>query len=97
MSTEYDEKTKATESAAAEDHQGELINASGHVQELERNFSLLSICAVAVTTGNTWIAQGGSVVVALSNGGLGATIYELYDELPHPSPPLKYTKLTSPP
>lgn len=81
MSTEYDEKTKAAESTAAEDHQGELINASGHVQELERNFSLLSICAVAVTTGNTWIAQGGSVVVALSNGGLGATIYELYDEI----------------
>lgn len=80
MSTENDEKTKAAESTAAEGHQGELINASGHVQELERNFSLLSICAVAVTTGNTWIAQGGSVVVALGNGGLGATIYELYDE-----------------
>lgn len=56
---------------------GELINASGHRQELERNFSLISICAVAVTTGNTWIAQGGSVVVALSNGGLAGTIYEL--------------------
>ncbi|KAJ5682864.1 DsDNA-dependent ATPase (Rad54b) [Penicillium macrosclerotiorum] len=75
MSTEYDEKTKATESAA-ETQQGELINASGHRQELERNFSLLSICAVAVTTGNTWIAQGGSVVTALSNGGLAGTIYE---------------------
>lgn len=41
---------------------GELVNASGHRQELQRNFSLLSICAIAVTTGNTWIAQGGSVV-----------------------------------
>lgn len=57
---------------------GELVNASGHRQELERNFSLVSICAVAVTTGNTWIAQGGSVVTALSNGGLAGTIYELY-------------------
>jgi hypothetical protein len=84
--SEYDEKAKAADSTAAEDHQGELINASGHVQELDRNFSLLSICAIAVTTGNTWIAQGGSVVVALSNGGLGATIYELYDDrfLRHP-------------
>ena len=80
MSTEYEEKTKATESPVSEGPQ-EMINASGHVQELERNFSLLSICAIAVTTGNTWIAQGGSVVVALSNGGLGATIYELYDSL----------------
>jgi hypothetical protein len=81
MSSEYDEKAKAADSTAAEDHSGELINASGHVQELDRNFSLLSICAIAVTTGNTWIAQGGSVTVALSNGGLGATIYELYDDL----------------
>ncbi|KAJ5382281.1 SNF2-related protein [Penicillium concentricum] len=55
---------------------GELVNASGHRQELERNFGLISICAVAVTTGNTWIAQGGSVVVALLNGGLAGTIYE---------------------
>lgn len=61
---------------------GELVNASGHRQEVERNFGLISICAVAVTTGNTWIAQGGSVVVALSNGGLAGTIYELYIDLP---------------
>ena len=39
-----------------------LINPSGHKQELERNFSLLSLCAVAITTGNTWVAIGGSVV-----------------------------------
>lgn len=39
-----------------------LVNASGHKQELERNFGLLSICAVAVTTGNTWIALGGGLV-----------------------------------
>lgn len=88
MSNEYDEKTKATAELAAEDtnsNQGEMINASGHKQELERNFSLLSICAVAVTTGNTWIAQGGSVVTALSNGGLAGTIYELYVLSPHRS------------
>jgi len=41
---------------------GELINASGHKQELERNFSLLSLCAIAITSGNTWVAIGGSVV-----------------------------------
>lgn len=39
-----------------------VINASGHKQELERNFSLLSICGVGITTGNTWIAMGGSIV-----------------------------------
>lgn len=38
------------------------INASGHKQELERNFSLLSICGVAVTTGVSWTSVGGSVI-----------------------------------
>lgn len=38
------------------------INASGHKQELERNFSLLSICGVAITTGVSWTSVGGSVV-----------------------------------
>ncbi|KAJ5099920.1 hypothetical protein N7532_006921 [Penicillium argentinense] len=75
---DYNEKSKATAELAADDssNQGEVINASGHKQELDRNFSLLSLCAVAVTTGNTWIAQGGSVVTALANGGLAGTIYE---------------------
>lgn len=72
------EQTGVTETTA-EDQPQELINASGHRQEVERNFSLLSICAIAVTTGNTWIAQGGSVVVALYNGGLAGCFYELYD------------------
>jgi choline transport protein len=30
------------------------INETGHIQELERNFSLLSICSVGIVTGNTW-------------------------------------------
>lgn len=41
---------------------GEVLNASGHKQELERNFSLLSICSVGITTGNVWAALGGSIV-----------------------------------
>lgn len=54
-----------------------LINPSGHKQELERNFSLLSLCAVAITTGNTWVAIGGSVVIAIYNGGPPGVLYEL--------------------
>jgi hypothetical protein len=42
--------------------EGEVLNASGHKQELERNFSLLSICAIGITTGNVWAALGGSIV-----------------------------------
>ena len=40
----------------------EVINASGHKQELDRQFSLLSICAVGICTGNAWAALGGSIV-----------------------------------
>jgi choline transport protein len=41
---------------------GEVINASGHKQELKRQFGLLSICAVGITTGNVWTALGGAIV-----------------------------------
>ena len=41
---------------------GTLINVSGHKQELERNFGLISLCGLGITSGNTWIALGGSVV-----------------------------------
>lgn len=71
------EKTQPLETATEERSSEELVNPSGHKQELQRNFSLLSICAVAITTGNTWIAQGGSVTTALSNGGPPGVIYEL--------------------
>lgn len=46
---------------------GEVINASGHKQELERQFSLLSICSIGITTGNVWAALGGSIVSTLSH------------------------------
>ena len=31
-------------------------------RQLERNFNLLSICAVGLVVGNTWVALGGSIV-----------------------------------
>jgi choline transport protein len=37
-----------------------VINETGHVQELERNFSLLSVCSVGIVTGNTW--AGGKII-----------------------------------
>lgn len=41
---------------------GQVINASGHVQELDRNFGILSIVSVGLVTGNAWAAIGGSIV-----------------------------------
>lgn len=54
----------------------EVVNVGGHKQELDRNFSLLSISAVGIVNGNTWAALGGSVAVAISNGGPPGVIYE---------------------
>jgi hypothetical protein len=52
------------------------VNETGYVQELERNFSLFSICSVGIVTGNTWAALGGSIVVAIFNGGPPGVLYE---------------------
>lgn len=43
------------------------INVSGHRQELHRHFNLWSICGLALTTGNTWAALGGSIVMNYSS------------------------------
>ncbi|OBT95166.1 hypothetical protein VE01_07650 [Pseudogymnoascus verrucosus] len=51
-------------------------NISGHVQELDRQFGLWSICATGIVTGNTWTAIGGAIVVAIYNGGPPGVIYE---------------------
>ena len=40
----------------------ENLNASGHKQQLERQFSLFSLSSVAITAGNQWVALGGSIV-----------------------------------
>lgn len=52
------------------------FNEAGHVQELQRNFSLLSTCSVGIVTGNTWAALGGTIAIAIYNGGPPGVIYE---------------------
>ncbi|KAF3482274.1 choline transporter Hnm1 [Arthroderma uncinatum] len=65
----------ATESPSSPDLDP-MLNSSGHRQELDRNFSLMSMCAIGVTAGNTWIAMGGSITTAIFNGGPPGVIYE---------------------
>ncbi|KUJ13959.1 choline transporter [Mollisia scopiformis] len=75
---ESEEKKQSPYSSANKNPTPEvLINASGHRQELERNFRLINICGLGITSGNTWIALGGSIVVAIYNGGPPGVIYEL--------------------
>ena len=43
----------------------ELINASGHRDQLDRNYGILSICGMALTVDNAWVAIGTSLNVAI--------------------------------
>ncbi|KPI36202.1 Choline transport protein [Cyphellophora attinorum] len=67
------ESPKHEQVAAGE---GGLVNASGHVQELNRNFSLISLAGVGLSVGNVWPAIGGSILVAIFNGGPPGVLYE---------------------
>ncbi|PSR81774.1 amino acid/polyamine transporter I [Coniella lustricola] len=53
-----------------------LLNASGHVQALPQRYSLVSLAGVGMTVGNVWPAIGGTILVAISNGGPPGVLYE---------------------
>ena len=59
--------TSDSEKGTMAEHDPDFMeaNETGHIQELERNFSLFSICSVGIVTGNTWAALGGSIAVAI--------------------------------
>lgn len=42
-----------------------VINASGHPDQLERQYGILSICGMALTVDNAWVAIGTSLNVAI--------------------------------
>jgi choline transport protein len=50
------------QSEAEAGQSSDIVNTSGHKQELDRNFGLWSICALSVCTDNAWAAGGGSLV-----------------------------------
>ncbi|KAK6438782.1 hypothetical protein LTR95_005010 [Oleoguttula sp. CCFEE 5521] len=75
-----DEKTTVDESPKYEAgiaEEGEIINVSGHAQELDRSFGVLSVCAVGIISNNAWGAGGGTLVIALYNGGGPGVLYGL--------------------
>ncbi len=39
----------------------EIINASGHRDQLDRQYGILSICGMALTVDNAWVAIGPSL------------------------------------
>ncbi|KAK5738345.1 hypothetical protein LTR17_006064 [Elasticomyces elasticus] len=54
----------------------DLINASGHIQQVDRNFSLLTLTGVGLNQGSTWGPAGAAIVIALFNGGPPGVLYE---------------------
>lgn len=56
---------------------GVVVNASGHKDQLTRHYGLGSICGLALTIDNAWVAFGGSLTVAIYNGGAPGVLYEL--------------------
>jgi choline transport protein len=55
---------------------GSVVNASGHRDQLQRQYGLLAICGLAITIDNPWVAFGGSLSVAVLNGGPPGILYE---------------------
>lgn len=45
--------------------EGEPVNASGHRDQLARQYGIWSICGLALTIDNAWIALGGSITVSI--------------------------------
>ena len=57
------EKTQKLTSIVTSD--GLDVNASGHRDQLQRQYGLLSICGLALTIDNAWVALGGSLTVSI--------------------------------
>jgi hypothetical protein len=45
---------------------GELVNASGHKDQLRRQYGIWRICSLALTIDNAWVVLGGSIAIAIS-------------------------------
>lgn len=59
------EKKEPREEGADVDVAQGTVNASGHKDQLKRQYRLLALCALALNIDNAWIALGGSVTIAI--------------------------------
>lgn len=44
---------------------GQIVNASGHADQLQRQYGFLSILGLALTVDNAWVALGTSLAVSI--------------------------------
>ncbi|EED19525.1 amino acid transporter, putative [Talaromyces stipitatus ATCC 10500] len=59
------------------DDDGTVVNASGWQDQLDRQYGLLSLCGIALTVDNAWVALGSSISVSIANGGPPGLIFSL--------------------
>ena len=45
--------------------EGEVVNASGHRDQLKRQYGLLAICGLALTVDNAWVVLGLSLSISI--------------------------------
>ncbi|KAI1039137.1 hypothetical protein LB505_007518 [Fusarium chuoi] len=69
------EKGDITEGETTE--QGSVINASGHTDQLTRQYGLVGLTGIAVTVNNAWVVLGSSISVSILSGGISGVIYGL--------------------
>ena len=78
MSMSMDEKQETTYHSTDEVGEGEIVvNASGHAQELDRQFGFWSIVCFGFLVDNAWMAGAGALVTSFYNGGGPGVIFEL--------------------
>ncbi|KAI5777623.1 amino acid/polyamine transporter I [Geopyxis carbonaria] len=67
----------ATSSLSVDKDALKLETALGHKQQLRRNFGLFSLTSLGFIIANAWAATGGTIVIAIYNGGPMAVLYGL--------------------
>ncbi|CAK7236672.1 hypothetical protein SBRCBS47491_009718 [Sporothrix bragantina] len=51
------------------------VNASGHPDQLKRQYGLLRVAGAAITIDNAWVVLGSSISVSILNGGIPGILY----------------------
>ena len=65
------------------DDDGTAVNASGWKDQLHRQYGLLSLCGIALTVDNAWVALGSSISVSIGKMVARFLLTENIDELMH--------------
>ncbi|KAK0614908.1 amino acid permease [Bombardia bombarda] len=76
MAEKHEETTRQAAETETETETDINVNDSGHIQEVSRQFNLVSLAGVGLVVGNVWPAIGGSILVAIFNGGPPGVLYE---------------------